>query len=411
MSGSAPVPPPPSNTDRRARSSRGAQGRVVEVHAQTRRGLMIAVGLAIAAGAAVVAGNGWWLPLHLFAVGGLLSAISAVTQMLAVTWSAAPAPRRIVAGAQRWTIAIGSGALIIGRETDHTWLFVAGGVTVIAALLALGGILIFVRGRAVTDRFAPAVEAYVAAVVAGATGMSIGIALGAGDAGTHYLGLRGAHLTLNVFGLVGLAIAGTLPYFAATQARSKMSPRATPVALRVTFAVLAASTAVAAIGHLVERSAVVAAGLITYVLGLLAIATMLPIYSRSRLRWAGARLVQLAAGIAWWAAMTIALALATIRDTNDRLILQALVIGGFGQILVASLAYLGPVLRGGGHRRLTAGFAITRSWVSLAAGNVAALAALLGNGAILAVVLAIWLADITTRAGRLLFTSRSDDHG
>ncbi len=411
MSGSAPIPPPPSNTDRRARVSRGAQRRVAEVHEQTRRGLAITVGFAVAAGLTVVADNGWWLPLHLFVVGGLLSAISAVTQMLAVTWSAAPAPRRIVAAAQRSSVAVGAGALVIGRETDRTWLFVAGGVTVVTALLALGGILIWVRGRAVTDRFAPAIEAYVAAVVAGASGMSIGIVLGAGDAGTHYLGLRGAHLTLNVFGLAGLVIAGTLPYFSATQARSKMSPRATPVALRITFAVLTTATGLAAIGHLVEQPGVVAAGLITYVLGLLAIATMLPIYSRSRLRWAGARLVQLVAGVAWWASLTIALALAAIRETNDRPILQALVIGGFGQILVASLAYLGPVLRGGGHRRLTAGFAITRSWVSLAAGNIAAIAALAEHGPTLAVVLAVWLADIVTRAGRLVFTSQNDEPG
>lgn len=52
-------------------------------------------------------------------------------------------------------------------------------------------------------------------------------------------------------------------------------------------------------------------------------------------------------------------------------------IGGYAQILVASLAYLGPVLRGGGHRRLTEGFAITGSWPSLAAGNIAAVGALL----------------------------------
>ena len=121
-------------------------------------------------------------------------------------------------------------------------------------------------------------------------------------------------------------------------------------------------------------------------------------------------MVQLAAGVAWWAAMTVALAVATIRETDDRAILQALVIGGFAQILVASLAYLGPVLRGGGHRRLTAGFAITRSWVSLAAGNTAALAALVGHGPTLGVALAIWLTDLTIRAGRLLTTTRSGDH-
>jgi hypothetical protein len=101
-------------------------------------------------------------------------------------------------------------------------------------------------------------------------------------------------------------------------------------------------------------------------------------------------------------AMTVALAVATIRETDDRAILQALVIGGFAQILVASLAYLGPVLRGGGHRRLTAGFATTRSWVSLAAGNTAALAALVGHGPTLAAALAIWLTDVAIRAGRLL---------
>jgi hypothetical protein len=100
--------------------------------------------------------------------------------------------------------------------------------------------------------------------------------------------------------------------------------------------------------------------------------------------------------------MTVALALAGLRGTDDGPILRALVIGGFAQILVASLAYLGPVLRGGGHQRLTAGFAVTRSWVSLAAGNAAAGAALAGVGPILAVILAVWLVDIVVRAGRLL---------
>ena len=137
---------------------------------------------------------------------------------------------------------------------------------------------------------------------------------------------------------------------------------------------------------------------------------MLPIFARSRLRWAGPRVVQLAVGLGWWAAMTMALAVTTVRATDDRMILHALVIGGFAQILVASLAYLGPVLRGGGHRRLTAGFAITRSWVSLAAGNTAAVAELVGHGPALAAALAIWLMDTAIRAGRLLTPTRSDDH-
>lgn len=47
---------------------------------------------------------------------------------------------------------------------------------------------------------------------------------------------------------------------------------------------------------------------------------------------------------------------------------------------------------------------------SLAAGNTAAFAALVGHGPTLAAALAIWLTDIAIRAGRLLTTTRSDDH-
>jgi nitrite reductase (NO-forming) len=355
-------------------------------------------------------GADWWLPLHLFVVGALLSAISATTQMLAVTWSAAPAPRPLAAGAQRWALAVGAVALVVGRETDRTWMFVAGGTTAVVSMLGLAAILVHIRQQAVTPRFAPAIEAYAAAVVAGATGMSIGLLLGTGRTGRSYVELRDVHLVLNLFGLVGLVIAGTLPYFAATQVRSKMSPRATPTAMRVTFAALFAATLIAAAGHLAERPGVAAGGLIVYGVGLLAIAAMLPIYARSRLRWAGPRLVQLAAGVGWWVAMTAALAVVTIRETDDRVILRALVVGGFAQILVASLAYLGPVLRGGGHQHLTVGFAITRSWLSVAAGNTAAIAALAGHEPMLALALAIWLADVAIRAARLLTTSRSNDH-
>lgn len=398
-------------------AGRGAPGRVAEVHGQTKRGLLIAAAFVAAAGVVGVSGVGasWWLPLHLFAAGGLLSAISATTQMLAVTWSAAPAPRPAVAATQRWLLAAGAIALIIGREQHSTWLFVAGGTAVVAAMLGLAAILLRIRQQAVTPRFAPAIEAYVFAVLAGAIGMSIGILLGTGRAGARAIELRDVHLVLNVFGLVGLVIAGTLPYFAATQVRSKMSPRATPTAMRLVFAALAGATAMAASGHFADRPGVVAGGLFVYVVGLAGVLAILPIYVPSRLRWAGPRVVQLLAGIGWWAAMTVALAIAAIRATGDRAILQALVIGGLAQILVASLAYLGPVLRGGGHHRLTAGFAITRSWVSLATANVAAVAALAGHRPTLATAITLWLADVAIRAGRLLVPiredrARSDDH-
>ncbi len=65
-------------------------------------------------------------------------------------------------------------------------------------------------------------------VAAGSAGMLIGIFVIAGPAQTRLADLRAVHLTLNLFGLVGLVVAGTLPFFAATQVRARMSPRATP---------------------------------------------------------------------------------------------------------------------------------------------------------------------------------------
>jgi nitrite reductase (NO-forming) len=382
----------------------GRHGRVAAVHAQTRRGLLVAVGFALAAIAAAVAraGSGWWLPLHLFVVGALLSAISATTQMLAVTWSSAPAPPPLVAAAQRWCLAGGTIALVVGRETEVRWLFLAGGSAVAVAMLALVPILWHVRGQAATDRFAPAIEAYIGAVVAGIVGMSLGLVLGSGRAGSHFAELRGAHLVLNVFGLVGVVIAGTLPYFAATQVRSKMSPRATPTTMRITFLGIVASTFIAATGRLLDHRGLAAAALIAYAAGLVVVAALLPVCARRRIEWAGPRAVQLLAGLAWWAAMTVALAVVTLRGGEDRAILQALVIGGFAQILAASLAYLGPVLRGGGHERLAGGFTVSRSWLALIAGNVAAVGALAGDGTILTVALLVWLTDTALRTARLL---------
>ncbi|MFP5487245.1 MAG: hypothetical protein ACLGHQ_02935 [Acidimicrobiia bacterium] len=65
-------------------------------------------------------GAGWWLPLHLFVVGALLTAISAVAQMLAVTWSAAPATWPTVATTQRWLLAAGTIALVTAREIGRS---------------------------------------------------------------------------------------------------------------------------------------------------------------------------------------------------------------------------------------------------------------------------------------------------
>ena len=248
-------------------AGRGAPGRVAEVHAQTRRGLLVAAAFMAAAVVTGIAGvgAGWWLPLHLFVVGGLLSAISATTQMLAVTWSAAPAPRPLVAGAQRWALAVGAVALVVGRETDRTWMFVAGGTH--------GG------RRDARARGDPRSAS--------------------GNRRSPHDSRRRSRRTWPRPSPVPPGCrSGSCSARAEPGATSRRAPRrppraqrvrthrprhrrhpallrrdagaqqdvtrATPTAMRVTFAALVAATAIAATGHLVERPGVVAGGLIIY---------------------------------------------------------------------------------------------------------------------------------------------------
>ncbi len=103
--------------------------RVADVQRQTLSTLTIALGFTVAApiAALVPHDTGAWLPLHLFLVGGLFSAIAGATQMPAVTWSAAPAPADRLASIQRWLIVAGVISVAMGRETDSSALVGAGG--------------------------------------------------------------------------------------------------------------------------------------------------------------------------------------------------------------------------------------------------------------------------------------------
>jgi nitrite reductase (NO-forming) len=356
---------------------------------------------AVSAGVATVVPHrtGAWLPLHLFLVGALLLAISGTTRLFAVTWSAGEPTRSRVVDAQRWLVTVGAAGLAVGRELSAPVAVVAiAGLCVSASLVLLGILLVRDVRQARLRRFHVAVHAYLAAVGFGIVGTGLGAAMVTGRAP-----VRDAHVIVNVLGLVGLVIAGTLPSFTATQARMKMSRRATSQRLYGNLALLTAATGAAAAGALAHDAPLEGGGLVAFALGLGHLTTMLPIPGRKQLRWAGPRLLQLGLGLAWWTAAVAAAGVQVLRGgpAFSEHLVAALVLGGYLQILLASLAYLGPVLRGGGHLRLTDGFATTRSWTLLALPNVAAVAWLLGQprvacGAVIAIVL-----EVGSRAGRL----------
>jgi nitrite reductase (NO-forming) len=389
----------------------GEAGRVRVVQHQARLTLAVAAAYTAAAPLAALAPHrtGWWLPLHLFLVGGLLSAMSGATQLFAVTWAAGPPAGDRAAAAQRALISVGALLLAAGRELRlPTAVATTGGVAVIAGLATLAVLLVRIVTPAVQRRFDPALRFYLAALAAGAAGCGIGVRLLSGTTGIDRTRLLAAHVTLNLLGLVGLVIAGTLPFFTATEARTKISRRATPRAQAVLLGWFAAALLVAALGLLTGSTALAAAGLGGYATGLALLVTRLPKIGTKQLQWAGPRLVQLGAGVIWWAAGTgIAAARAGDgRPPFDHTVLAAIAVGGYAQILLASLAYLAPVLRAGGHERLSAGFALTRSWTGLASANLAALALTAGQAALAAVGLGIWAADVAWRSTRLVRPAR-----
>jgi nitrite reductase (NO-forming) len=382
-------------------ASAAITGRVRIVQDQARRALRLSFLFVIAAAAAVVVPHrsGAWLPLHLFLVGGLGLAISGATRLFAVTWSAGePSHPRLVV-AQRWMMAIGAAGLAAGRELDApTAALAAAGVWVSGGMALLGFLLVKDVRHARVRRFHAAVRYYLAAIAAGLVGTGLGAAMVAGDPL-----LRNAHVTVNLLGFVGLVIAGTLPSFTATSARMKMSRRASSRRLNRNLVWLATAIVVATIGAIVDSDRVEAAGLVAYAAGLLDLATLLPAPRRKQFAWAGPRLVQLGAGFAWWIGTVVVAAVNAVNGVPalPEKFVVALVIGGYLQILIASLAYLAPVLRGGGHVRLTAAFATTRSWFALVAANVAGFAWLAGLRTVTTVAVVLLAIDVGARASRL----------
>jgi nitrite reductase (NO-forming) len=334
--------------------------------------------------------------------GGATLAICGVSPLLTATWSAAPAPPSRVAALQRWTVAAGAAGVGAGRQLElgSVVLGVAGSVYLVGLGLLAALLLTTVR-RGVVRRFDAAVAAYVLALAAGVAGVTLGVTMAWRGARPE---LRAAHATLNLLGLVGLVIAGTLPFFAATVGRTRMAAHAPGRRIAWAVAGLASALALAAVGLASGVDAAGAAGLGAYAAGIGAVLGLVPRPSRRALAWAGPRLVALWAGGTWWAAVVAVSAVDVA--TGDGVAfhgrwLRVLVVAGYAQILWGSLAYLLPMLRGGGHERLGAGFRATRSWTGLVAANAAGFAFAARAPRLATAAVVVWFLDGAVRAARV----------
>ena len=397
----------------RVRGSRGSSVRIRTTHRQARETLRWA--LVFLAGAAVAAGLGGArsVPLHPFPAGGRGLPLSAVTLMLTVTWSAAPAPPDRWVLVQRSLLAVGTLGVAVGRAADLPGVVTGiAGVAYLLGLALLGVLLVITVMDGLERRFDVAVAAYVSALVLSVFAIGVGIDMAVHEANPD---LRAVHVTLNLLGYVGLVISGTLPFFGATVGRSRMSHRATPGRLGTVVAAQVVAVLAVVVGVLINVSPPVFVGLGLYGYGIVVTLAFMPAPSRRQIEWAGPRLLALWVGSGWWAVAVLATAYEVAVDDalpfTGRWLL-VVVVGGYAQIVWGALAYLLPMLRGGGHQKLREGFTATRSWVGLAAVNAAAVALVVEVHQAAAVAVAVWVADAAWRARRvgLQRVARPDEH-
>lgn len=383
---------------------RGSADRVRLSQRQARWTMPVVALFVVAAFAAGTTGSRW-ATIHLVLAGATVLLISAVSLMLTVTWSAAPAPRDWTVVLQRTCVTVGVAILVSGRQAGTaTWVPVLGAVLYAVGLVLLAVLVVVTVRRGVERRFDVPVAGYAVAAGFGVVGAALGTSMVAGSVSVD---LRDAHRIVNLLGLIGMVIFATLPFFTATVVRSKMKKAATPQRLISLLVTQAVALATAVVGVATSTPAAATTGLALYAVGLAVTMALMPPPTRRQLDWAGPRLVAMWAGTAWWI-LVVAVAAAQTATGSSPFAdpwLGVLMIAAYGQIVWGSLAYLLPVLRGGGHQLLSAGFALTRSWEGLAAVNVAGVALLAGVTPVSVVAVAVWVLDTAVRFALLALRS------
>lgn len=376
----------------------GGQGRVVESHAIARgafRAGGLFAGVAAVWSVVTLATDGsWWGPLHAFLAGTVLLAISGASQMFTITWAAAPPPSRLAATGQRWLAALGTVTALVGVSASIPVLVWMGAAGLAAALVVLAWSIRQSVARSLLRRFDLSSRFYMVAFGCGVVGVTLGGMLGSGVAGASFERVRLVHAHLNLVGLVGLTIIGTLPTFLPTIAHHRaVSGREATVAWW-----LAVSTAVLlGLGLVAGEPAVGAGSLAAGAAALLILAgVVIRLWERGRGKLP---FLQVTAGVLWLSAWAIADGVRLLVGDSPDLVglwTAVVVVAGIGQVLAGSLAYLLPVLAGpplGANTQRMTG----RAWVPLGSANLAGVAMLAGYPPAALVLVAVWTLDFARR--------------
>ncbi|GAA4480375.1 multicopper oxidase domain-containing protein [Microbacterium panaciterrae] len=359
-----------------------------------------------------------WLMLHLLLLGAVTHAILVWSQYFSFALLRA-APSVSDRRTQSWRLALsnaGALAVLLGVVLGIWPVTLVGAAALIVAVLWHAVSLVLRARGSLPGLFGRTIRYYIVAAAMLAVGVALGAWL-ARDHSDHDLVL--AHALLNVFGWIGLTVAGTLVTLWPTILRTRADAHA-PVGAARALPVLAGGVLIAAAGAAAGLMPVVALGLLGYATGLGIIAVSL---------WRAARVspprsfaaLSVAAGFLWWAGCLVTLTVVAILSSIPGIlpahvaaahehagaaaamagsmavqnaldtVAPFLAAGFAAQVLIGALSYLVPVVLGGGPTPVRVGTAAFDRAGSLriAAANVALLVCVLPVSSVMRVAASV----------------------
>lgn len=293
---------------------------------------------------------GVWLPLHLALAGAISTAISGAMQNFVVALTATPAPSERVVIPQFALVTVGAAAIALDRVLGHELGVALGGTLFLLGIALLGWIALSARRRSLHKRHSLPIAMYATAIVAMLVGGTFGALVGGGAVtGETWLGLRQAHMTLNLLGWVSLTIAGTLVTFLPTVLRIRMPPWHG----WATVALLVAGLAAIATGLAARAGPLAGVGGVAYAAGALGVAWLAVKVMRTPRTWpVPVAAKHLVLGLAWFETGAIALAVALLRGLDSfaafrEPFLAIFALGWAVQTLLGAWLYLLPMARPG----------------------------------------------------------------
>ncbi len=293
-----------------------------------------------------------WLMFHLLLLGAAGNAILVWSAHFAVTLlRLSPAGLGHRRQALRLVLFNAAAVLVVvGMSVDLPALAVIGAVGVVVVAIDHGWALWRATRRALPTRFGFVVRYYLAAVGFVVVGVALGgwMATGAEDAR-----LLVAHLLANLFGWIGLVVAGTVTTLLPTAMRTRL-PEGTELAAARALVSMVAGLVLAIVGTLAGLSLLAAAGMVAYLVGwLILLRPMVAVFRTAPAAgFAPWSLIVgccwfLVAGFAWPVATLVSDSWDSVADRVEKLAVP-LAAGFLVQVLLGALSFLVPVVLGGG---------------------------------------------------------------